>query len=124
MEQSVLTIITEDMIDLLLILVVPALLILFPPIWQIVFVIRKLVNKTRITIGTGFVIALGMEIFFSMAAFFISMYGIGYEADGASCVIGSLLFMYVGTAIAIFALPAIGLFGFAFSYLRKRTQSQ
>jgi hypothetical protein len=122
MKRTVLTITTEDMIQILLILVIPALLLLFPPIWQVVFTIRKLHNKTRMNIGTTFVMALSMEMVFSIAAFFISMYGAGYDAGGHSCVIGSVLFMYGGTAIAIFVLPAIGLFGLAFSYFQKRAR--
>jgi hypothetical protein len=112
------------MIPLLLILIVPAILILIPPIWQIVFIIKKLDNKTRMSIGTTFVMAVGMEIIFSIVAFFLSMYGSGYDADGPSCVIGSLLFMYGGTAIAIFVLPVIGLCGLAFSYFQKRVRLQ
>lgn len=109
-------------ISILLGLIIPVLFILAPTIFQIVYTVRRIRNKTQMSLLVIFLVAIFMGSILPFAATFISMYGLGFGAspDEKRCLTGIESFVFLGIGIAITITPLIGLAGAIIQYFKAR----
>ncbi len=110
---------------ILLSLIIPTLLLFMPSIFQIAYTVMRLKNKTRISLFAIFLLTLVLGFILSIAATYISSYGISYGIDPNElyCVNGVQIFLFLGIGIAVFVTPLIGLTGALIQYLKSKSRN-
>ena len=106
-------------------LIIPTLLLLTPTIFQIVYTVKRIKKKTRISLFFTFLLALFLGFILPIAATFISMYGLnlGFNQDERKCVTGVEGFTFFGIGLTIILTPLIGLTGALIQYFKTKKQN-
>lgn len=105
-------------------LIIPALLITLPISFQIAYTVRRIKDKTQISLLTICLLTFVLGLILAIAATYISMYGlsIGINPGEPQCIIGVPLFAFAGIGLTLVLTPMIGIAGaLVVYYKRKRT---
>lgn len=109
---------------ILLALVLPAFLILTPTVFQITFIIKRIKDKTNLSIVIISLLTLAMGLPLSTNAMWLSMTGLNYLntnyhlADGT----GALTFLIFGIGLNLIMTPLIGIIGGCIHYKKRRKE--
>ena len=111
--------------SIILSLIIPTLLILTPTIFQIVYTVKRIKNKTTMSLFTIFLLTLFLGFILPFAAFFISMYGLslGFNQDEKKCLTGVEFIIFFGIGITIILTPLIGLTAALVQYFNTKRQN-
>lgn len=101
------------------------LFILTPTVFQMVYTVLRIKNKTRLSIGVIFLLALVLGFILPIAATFISMFGLstGSNPGELQCINGIQFFAFFGIGSTIVLAPIIGLTGALLHYVKNKKQN-
>ena len=105
-------------------LIIPTLLIILPICFQLVYSVRRIKDKTQMSLLRICLFTFVMGLILAIAATYISIYGlsIGINPDEPQCIIGVPLFAFAGIGLTLVFTPMIGIAGaLVVHYKRKRT---
>lgn len=105
-------------------LIIPTLLILLPIIFQIVYTVRRIKDKTKMSLLNICLLTFALGLILAIAATYICMYGLsmGINPGEPQCIIGVPLFAFAGIGLTLLLTPMIGITGaLVVHYKRRRT---
>lgn len=107
---------------LILGLIIPAILVLTPIIFQIVFTVRKIQGKTNLSIRMTFLWTLVLIIATSLSATMIFLAVMKYNNNSEQPIEinGIQTFIFFGILTALFITPFIGIIGGFLQYLKNK----
>jgi hypothetical protein len=93
----------------MLIGIIPLLILLIAPVLQIVWLSRRVKNKTNSPAGLITLLMMILCIFLSVIAMTVSVNG--FSAAGIRCATGAVGFLVIGVMISLIIIPIIGIIG-------------
>lgn len=107
-------------------LILPALLLLAPIIFQVTYTVLYIMRKTRLSPGRSLALAILVGGIFPFIAMVVGMYGISYNlpAGEPRCVIGVQAIIPLGFALLLTVCPLVYLFGSTIHSFRVRRRNK
>jgi uncharacterized membrane protein len=105
-------------------LIIPTLLIILPICFQIVYTVRRIKDKTQMSLLRICLLTFVLGLVLSIAATYISILGlsIGINPGEPQCITGISFFTFFGIGLTLILTPMIGIAGaLIVHYKRRRT---
>jgi len=107
-------------------LILPALLLLAPIIFQVTYTVLYILHKTKLSPGRSLALAILVGGICPFIAMIVCMYGISYDipAGEPHCVTGVQAIIPLGFALLLIVCPLVYLFGSTIHSFRVRRKNK